>query len=257
MIEIRMLKKAELNGYTFIEGFPGIGLVGPMSIGYMIDKLKMEYCGYIHSDDFPPLISIHNSKPMPPVRLYYSQKNRIVAVFAEFAIPIELNYDMSERLIDFVKSNGIAKIISIVGVPIKSLGLGIDAKNAETEKSDKVYGIASTESQVKAIEKAGMVGVTEGVATGVSALLLERAVIENIDDLAILVSVDQGMIDPKYAELAVNKIDALLDLNIDTAELEKEARLVEAKVKELLKKNKETHDDYKNAVEAAGPSMYA
>jgi len=252
-----MLKKMDLNGYTFIEGFPGMGLVGPMSIGYMIDKLKMEYCGYLQSNEFPPLISIHNSKPMPPVRLYYSQKSKIIAIFAEFAIPMELNYDVSEKLFSFVKDNSIAKIVSIVGVPIKSLGQGIDVKKEETEKSDKVYGIASTETQIRVIEKAGMIPVTEGVATGISALLLERAVIENIEDLAILISVDQGVIDPKYAELAINKINALLSLNIDTTELEKEAKLVEAKVRELLKKNKETHDDYKNAVEAAGPSMYA
>ncbi len=43
MMEIKMLKKVDLEGATFVEGFPGIGLVGPMSISYMIDKLAMDY----------------------------------------------------------------------------------------------------------------------------------------------------------------------------------------------------------------------
>ena len=62
MLEIKLLKGASIKGYKLIEGFPGIGLVGPMTISYMIDKLKMEYCGYIDSDKFPPIISIHEGK---------------------------------------------------------------------------------------------------------------------------------------------------------------------------------------------------
>ena len=66
MINIKILKKKDLKGYTLIEGFPGLGLVGPMAISYIIDKLGMEYIGYLESDDFPPLISIHHKTPMPP-----------------------------------------------------------------------------------------------------------------------------------------------------------------------------------------------
>ena len=90
MMEIKMLKKVDLEGATFVEGFPGIGLVGPMSISYMIDKLEMEYVGYMEGSNFPPLISIHKGEPMPPIRLYYSSENKIVTIFAEFAMPLDL-----------------------------------------------------------------------------------------------------------------------------------------------------------------------
>jgi hypothetical protein len=41
-----------------------------MAISYMIDKLQMKYVGYLESESFPPLVSIHKSEPMPPIRVY-------------------------------------------------------------------------------------------------------------------------------------------------------------------------------------------
>ena len=42
MIEIKLFKNYNLSGYTLIDAFPGIGLVGPMAGSYMIEKLEME-----------------------------------------------------------------------------------------------------------------------------------------------------------------------------------------------------------------------
>ena len=43
MINIKIFKKKDLKNYTLIEGFPGLGLVGPMAISYIIEKLGMDY----------------------------------------------------------------------------------------------------------------------------------------------------------------------------------------------------------------------
>ena len=76
-------------------------------------------------------------------------------------------------------------------------------------------------------------------------------------DTNILVAVEPSIIDPKYAELAINSINKLLKLNIDVTELEKEAKEVNERIQEMIKKNKETHDNYKDAVSHGAPSMYA
>jgi uncharacterized protein len=244
MIEIKAFQKVKMDGATFIEGFPGVGLVGPMAISYIIDKLGLDYIGYIESSDFPPLISIHKDKPMPPIRLYYSGKHAIFTVFAEFAIPVELTYELSNKLYDFVKSNGIAKIISVGGIPSQTT-------------DETAFAIASNDALKKDIRTAGLKPVGEGVATGVSALLLTRAVLGDMPDISILVPTDPNIIDPAYAEIVINAINKLMGLNIDVTELEKEAKEIEARVREVMKKNRETHDTYKKAVEGAGPSMYA
>ena len=260
MITIKIFDKVNLAGYTLVEGFPGIGLVGPMAISYMIDKLGMQYCGYIESDDFPPLVSIHGGRPMPPVRMYYSQKQKIVTIFAEFAIPLKMTYELTTELNKLIKDAGMAKVISIGGMPSgTSLQIGDDDDKDEEAKHQKedVFAITSSAKLEGDVRKAGMTLVSEGVATGVSAMLLINAAKTDLPDVTILVPVDQNIVDPRYAELAIQAIDKIADLNIDTTEVEREAKEVEAKIRDMLKKSKETHDSYKQVVDSSGPSMYA
>jgi len=244
MINIKMLKKLDLSGAIMIEGFPGIGLVGPMAISYIIDKLGMAYIGYMESEEFPPLVSIHKGEPMPPVRLYYSEKFKIATIFAEFALPVELVGSITNAVYSFITANKIKEIISISGIPSSEGGV-------------HSFAIASLNSLNAEIQKAGMKPIEEGVASGVNALLLMKAKLDSLPDINILVPVEQDIIDPKYAENAIDTLNKLLDLNIDTSELKKEAEEVEAKIQELIKKHSESHRSYKKVVEASGPSMYA
>lgn len=248
MIEIREIQKLDIGGYVFVEGFPGVGLVGPMAISYMVQKLNMKYVGYIEGDDFPPLITIHNGKPLPPVRLYYSEKYKITSIFAEFTIPIELVHEISNKIYEYMKSKKIAKIISISGIPSSHV------------ESDSIFAIASTEALMKDAAKAELSTITEGVSTGVSAMLLKNAITDTtssaLPTTIVLVPVEPSLIDPKCAELAITSINKLLGIKIEVDELEKEAKEAEAKMQELLKKSRETKDNYKRTL-GSDSSMYA
>ncbi|MEM3841171.1 MAG: PAC2 family protein [Candidatus Micrarchaeaceae archaeon] len=248
MIEIKMPKKS-LSGYTFIEGFPGAGLVGPMAINYIIEKMKMENIGYISSEKFPPLVSIHEDVPMQPVRIYISEKLKIITVFAEFAIPIELTYELGSTIYsDIIKKTGISRVISISGIPTQ-----------QEEPPKQVFGVASSKKLVKdVIEKNGLKPIGDGMATGINALILGWAMADSIDDINILVPINPALIDPEYAVLAIKSLNSILGIDVDTAELDKEAKVVEAKIRELMKKARETHENFKKtASDDTGPSMYA
>ncbi len=247
MLSIRLLQKVDLTGYTLIEGFPGAGLVGPMAISYIIEKLSMKYIGYIESSKFPPLIAIHADKPMPPVRIYANDKAKIVTILAEFAIPIDVTYDLAHELYDFVKSSGITEIVSIGGIPSASQNI----------ESGTVFAITSTDDMKGEVKKAGLKQVGEGVATGVSALMMVNAVNDGLSDVNVLVPVDPNVLNPKYAEAAIVAINKLINLKVDVSDLEKEAKEVETKVRELLKRNKEVTDVHKKVAGEEGPSMYA
>ena len=258
MITIKLFDKVDLGGFTFVEGFPGIGLVGPMAISYMIDKLGMEYCGYMESEEFPPLVSIHGGTPMPPVRVYYSEKLKIATVFAEFAIPVKITYEVAAELKKLIQQEKIAKIISIGGMPSGvQLPMDDDSDSEKKAKPEEVFAITSSKKLDAEVKKAGLSSVSEGVATGISAMLLIEAARSNIPDITVLVPVDQNIVDPRYAEQAIKAIDSLADLKIDTTELEREAKEVEAKIREMIKKSKESHESLKQAIDSTGPSMYA
>jgi uncharacterized protein len=245
MIEISILKKVDLEGYTFIEGFPGVGLVGPMTISYLINKLELEYIGYVNGDIFPPLVSIHEDMPMPPSRFYYSKKYKIITLFAESGTVSEKGiYELSNKIYDFIKSNKIASIISINGVPV------------EKPDGESAFAVASTKKSLEKIASVNLKTIGEGVAAGVSALLLMYSSLDNLDDINLLIPVDQQIIDPRYAEIAIKSLNKILGLNIDVDELEKEAVAVEERIKDVLKKSKESKESILKGGDS-GPSMYA
>ncbi len=155
-MEITMLKKIDLSGATFVEGFPGIGLVGPMSISYMIDKLEMECVGYIESTSFPPLISIHKGEPMHPIRLYYAKQSQIITVFAEFAIPLDLVYEIVETVYGFITKNKIKTVYSIGGLPMNP------QPGQQAKGSDVVFGVASKKSLAAQMQKASLKPIVRG-----------------------------------------------------------------------------------------------
>ena len=169
MLDIKLISDKKIDGYTLLEGFPGIGLVGPMALSYVIEKLNMEYYGYFESQAFPPLVSIHNSIPMHPVRIYFSQKYKLVTIFAEFAIPSEMTYIMSKKISDFIKENKITDIISIGGMPSQSISSELSETDAEKEKEDeaqaeKVFAVISNPDMAAGLKKAGINIISEGVA---------------------------------------------------------------------------------------------
>lgn len=246
MIEIKMFKQVNLNGFTFIEGFPGAGLDGPMAISYIIDKLDLEYVGYLKSSDFPPLVSIHKNEPMPPIRIYCNsgaKGQKIVTIFAEFAIPLELVSSLSDAVYKFIKDNGITSIYSIGGIPVEKM-------------TSTVFVLASTSKLLATAQSAGLKPVGEGVATGVSALLLINSTFDKLPDMNIMVPIMPGTITPKYAEQAIESLDKLVNLNIDIGELEKEAQEVETKIRDIISKHRESHNTLKKDI-YSGPSLYA
>jgi uncharacterized protein len=246
MIEIKLFKDISFKGYTFIEGFPGAGLVGPMTISYIIDKLDMKYVGYLQSDSFPPLVSVHKNEPVPPIRIYCTDNEKIMTIFAEFAITIDLVSELSKVIYDFIKKQGIKGVYSIGGIP------------SSGEPEDKTpFIIASNKAALESAKNTGLRPVEEGVATGVSALILVKSAMDGMNDVNIMVPVQQNIIDPIYAVVAIQSLNKLMSLNIDVTELDKEAKAVEAKIKELINKHKETHENYKKAIDSTGPSMYA
>ncbi len=244
MIEIKLFKNYELKGYTLIDAFPGVGLVGPMTGSYIIEKLRMENIGYIDSDQFPPIAAIHGGMPMFPARIYKDDRYKIVIVISEFVIPAMVVYQLSRELLAFTRKMGISKIVSISGMP-------------SNKPSETAYVTSPDAATLKKATKQGIKTINEGVVAGVGALLMANSGQFKIESMNILVEVNPQVMDPKYAEIAIRALNKITDINIDLKDLEEEAKVVEARMRELMKKTKETPEHYNNAAEATGPSMYA
>ncbi len=126
---------------------------------------------------------------------------------------------------------------------------------------ESIYVTTTDKEILKKAIKAGIKPITEGVVAGVSAAILVKASDYDISALDVMVEVDPQITDPIYAELAITGLNKLLDTDIDLAELDKEAKAVEAKIRELMSKVKTSHELAGGSSGSGGgdtgPSMYA
>jgi len=247
MIEIKLFKNYDIDGFTLIDAFPGIGLVGPMAGSYIIEKLKMEQIGYIDSDTFPPIAAIHGGVPMFPARLYMDKGYKIIVAMSEFVIPSASVYLLSRELLAFVRKFNISRVISISGMPSQ-------------KPSDTIFITSPDPNIMKKSTKQGLKLIEAGVVAGVGAVLMTNAYQYNVTSMNILIEVNPQIMDPKYAELAITGLNRIIGIDIDLKDLDAEAKEVEAKIRDMLKKMKESPEHYDKSADAtsgAGPSMYA
>ena len=116
LVKIVLDKKVNLKDFTLIEGFPGIGLVGTIAAGYIIEKRNMEPIGHIESRLFPPMAAIHQGKPYFPARIYKDKKNNFCLLISEFIIPSVVVHSLAEAILDFAKKQKIKQIVSLAGM---------------------------------------------------------------------------------------------------------------------------------------------
>jgi len=245
LIKIVEEKPMDLTGYTLVEGFPGLGLVGTIAANYLVEKLKFDIYGHIESDFFLPIVRIHNGKPRQPSTIYVNQEHKIVVVYSEQIIPKTYTQELAKAIVDWAEKRGINRIISLEGVYTQ------DKSNAED-----IYGIACNDKAKEELQKYGVKLVEEGVTSGVSSMiLLELLKKETITGYCLLgkVSVIE---DYRSAAMCLEKLASILNLNIDTQPLLKEAKRVESLLTRQMQELKEVHNNVRKFEESSHPLMY-
>lgn len=222
MIDTIIFGKNKFEGYTLVDGFPGYGLVGTIAANYLVDKLKMEFVGYIECKHFPPVSAIHDGKPMPPLRIYKSDKHKLVVFISEFMFPKQLVYTMADTMYEWCVKNKIKKIISMGGISIRG-------------KQDEVFGLASNPKDLKNLGDLGVIPIKEGATTGINALLLIKSSMKGkIPVVSLLAESKPDFVDPLGAALVLTALSDYLNIIVDTKDLIKEASIIEGKLKDAM-----------------------
>lgn len=249
-VKINLLKKINLKNPVLIEGFPGMGLVGTISASYLVEKLKMDFVGYVSSDRFPPLAAIHDHRPLFPARLYVSKKHNLIVLVSEFVVPIRAVYALADEIYDFAKKNKVSQIISLGAIVQKG-------------EEGKIFAVASVEHLQKKLDKDPKVQlVKEGVTTGVTGVLLARGALDKLPVVSFLSQATTDYMDPMASVTVLECLKDYLGLKLDITDLVKDAKDVESKMKNLLSKAKATTAHYEKTSKKAsvhddlGDSMY-
>jgi len=243
MVEIKEITKMDVNHPILIEGFPGVGMVGTAATMYLTSELKMQLCGYVDSDKFPPFCTIHNGIPLPPARIYCSEKYNLIAILSEFAIPLNVIHETCSKIIEFSKKKEVRTIYSLGGINIK----------VREEDIDMVYGVGTTLLTQNLLEKNNITVIKEGVTTGVTGVLLAECFAENFPAISLLTPSRPLAIDLMSAAAVLNTFCKMENIPISTDKLVKEGLVIENKLRELMRNARDAKERY-TKIEGSTPT---
>ena len=211
-----------LNSPIVFAGFVGAGLVGPLSVGYMIDKLGMQEIGYLRSKHLPPSTVFMQGRLRHPFRLYSNKEGTVCAVICEITLRVDGLYDIVSTILDWAEKNGSHEIVILDGVASKT--------------HDGKAFCAAEEDLCRVMESNDIDMIPQGFITGVAGGLLNECLMRPIQGITLLVKANDKGADPLAAATLLDAVNRAYGLNINTSDLRKKKKRIGADFKELSDK---------------------
>jgi uncharacterized protein len=255
-IEIITHNKADLSNSLLIVAFPTVGLVSIISARFMVDTLKLEEIGSIESPYLIPATVIHNGIPLPPARIYAGRKtcgpngscSQLVIILSEFMPPWEIMVPLTETIISWAQQKKCKYIVTLEGITV--VGEKITAKPS-------VYGLGTTKATRDLLNQFHIEESKDGLITGISGVLLYKAVQKKLDMLCFLSEVHVSYPDSRSAGRLLEKINFLIpDIKIDPKPLYIEAESIEHTIQTFMQQAKTTTEHMQRKGSDAIPRMY-
>ena len=215
------IKKTVLKTPIIFAGFVGAGLVGPLSVGYMIEKLKMKEIAYLRSRHLPPSTVFMQGRLRHPFRLYSNNDGTICAVICEITLPFGL-HDIVNTILDWAEKKGSHEIVILDGVASKT--------------HDGKAFCAAEEDLCRVMESNDINMIPQGFITGVAGGLLNECLMRPIQGITLLVKANDKGADPLAAATLLDAVNRAYGLNINTSDLRKKKKRIGEDFRELSDK---------------------
>ncbi|MEM3089455.1 MAG: PAC2 family protein [Candidatus Nitrosotenuis sp.] len=222
---VHEIAKTIFKSPIIFAGFVGPGLAGPLSVGYMIERLKMKEIGYLRSKYLPPSTVFMQGRLRHPFRFYLNDDGTICAIICEITLRMDGLYDIASTILDWAESKGTREFVILDGV-------------ASDEHDERTF-CAAEEDLCRIMQDKGINMISQGFITGIPGSILNECLVRRIRAITLLVKANNTNPDPLAAATLIDSINKVYGLDIDTTELKKEKERIGKEFKELSEKYKE------------------
>ena len=220
--EVFEIGNKKLNKPIIFAGFVGAGLVGPLSVGHIIEKLKMKEIGFMRSKYLPPSTVFIRGRLRHPFRFYANDEGTICAIICEITLRMEGLYTIVAEILDWAERKGSNEIVILDGV-------------ASEEHDDKAY-CAAEEDLCRVMGDKNISMIPQGFITGIPGGILNECILREIQGVTLLVKANKKHADPVAAATLVDAINQVYEMNISTDELRNEKEKIGNDFAELSQK---------------------
>ena len=215
-------KNKKLKNPIVFAGFVGAGLVGPVAINHIIEKLKMEEIGVMRSKYLPPSTVFMRGRLRHPFRFYANQEGTICAIICEITLRMEGLYSLVSSILDWATEKGSKEIVILDGV-------------ASTEHDDKAY-CAAEEDLVRTMADKNINMIPQGFITGIPGGILNECLVREIQGLTLLAKANKTSPDSEAASTLIEALNRFYEMDIDTTELQENKDKIHSEFSELSQK---------------------
>ncbi len=236
--KINVIKNiGKLDNPIFIEGLPGVGQVGRITAGYLIEQLQAEKFAELFSAHFYPFVLLQQSSSVHVLKneFYYwkakkkGQRDLIIMVGDSQSIDPVGHYEIVEATLDFVQKLGANEMFTIAGLSVGS-----------QSKEPKIVGAVSDLELVKKYKGFGIdfdAGGKVGTIVGASGLFIGLGKLRGMKGICLLGETANlpDIPDPKSAETVLKVLMKILDVTIDMSKLQEKIKEMENFMKKIGK----------------------
>jgi uncharacterized protein len=227
--EVFEIKKKELKNPIIFAGFVGAGLVGPVAINHIIDKLEMEEIAVMRSKYLPPSTVFMKGRLRHPFRFYSNPDGTICAIICEITLRMEGLYCLVASILDWAAEKGSKEIVILDGV-------------ASTEHDDKAY-CAAEEDLVRTMADKDINMIPQGFITGMPGGILNECLVRKIQGLTLLAKANKTSPDSAAAATLIEALNRFYEMDIDTTKLKEEGDKINLEFSELSQKYVEHREE--------------
>ncbi len=248
-------KTIRLNDAIMIAGFPGPGLVGSMSVSYIIEQAKMHQIGYIDSDFIVPGVIYIGGKLRHPFRIYANDEGTACVLVCDAPVILSGIRSVLNAVVIWAKNNGVREIMVLEGM----------AAQGVTERSRRPW-VLSNDGQLDDHGYLSRMKDTKAdtnppaFISGVSGGLLAACLSNTIPCTALLIPSTTGIPDPEGAAILIEKTNELANnpFRIDVHQLRTEAEALKRHLQELINSVKrQQQQDQQQTQQGSGTGIYS
>ena len=227
--EVFEIKKRELKSPVIFAGFVGAGLVGPVAINHMIEKLEMDEIAVMRSKYLPPSTVFMRGRLRHPFRFYANKEGTVCAIICEITLRMDGLYSLVASILDWAATKGSKEIVILDGV-------------AGVEHDDKAY-CAAEEDLIRTMADKDISMIPQGFITGIPGGILNECLVREIQGLTLLAKASRDTTDSAAAITLIEALNRFYDMDIDTTDLQEEKDRIHSEFSELSQKYVEHREE--------------
>jgi hypothetical protein len=228
-------KLPKLRNAILIEGLPGVGNIGRVAVGYLVEELKAKKFAELYSKWFFPFVMLHDKYKIHLLKneFFYwkakkgDQRDLVFLVGDCQSLSPQGHYEVCEKILDLAEKLNVKEVFTIGGLA-----------TGELEGEEKIIGAVTDKKLLDRYKKFNIdfnAGEKVGYIVGAAGLLLGLWKERNKDGLCLLGQTTGFPIvtDPKAAERVLDTLTKMLNLKVDMTKLEKRVKEMENFIKKV------------------------